>query len=191
MFFKKGKKEKMKKQEFIEESTENKNFSNDEIEIFENTGGDLELNNDGVKSTLSYREEYTIILRIFLNEFETLTFERDRLVAMLEVGTLDEESIVIIDDVKYVVDSTLETYNMLFESNIGEVYFLDSQCKNIDYRIRHGLKIESESLEKMNESILGNNAEEFQNAIYSNAKGMELVNESFSDINELVIENYF
>ncbi|WP_158256175.1 hypothetical protein, partial [Staphylococcus xylosus] len=87
-----------------------------------------------------------------------MTFERDRLVAMLEVGTLDEESIVIIDDVKYVVDSTLETYNMLFESNIGEVYFLDSQCKNIDYRIRHGLKIESESLEKMNESILGNNA---------------------------------
>lgn len=191
MFFKKGKKEKMKKQEFIEESTENINFSNDKIEIFENTGGDLELSNDEVEPTLSYREEYTIILRIFLNGFETLTFERDRLVAMLEVGTLDEESIVIIDDVKYVVDSTLETYNMLFESNIGEVYFLDSQCKNIDYRIRHGLKIESESLEKMNESILGNNAEEFQNAIYSNAKGMELVNESFSDINELVIENYF
>lgn len=181
MFFKKKKDLKKKKEGTVQENSGNLNFNNDKVES----------SNKNVEYDLNYREKYTIVLRSFLKDYESIAFERERMVAMLQLGTLDQESIDIIEDVKYQVDDLLETYKSSFDRVIGKTLLLDSQCKNIDFRIRQGLKMESESLEKMNESIFENNPEEFQTAIYSNAKGIELVNECFADIEEIVFENFY
>ncbi|AMG97227.1 hypothetical protein [Staphylococcus simulans] len=162
-------------------------------EFLEDLDGDLSLDieNDGfMNNDINPTQKYSIILRLFFNDYTELSSSRDRLNAMLEIGIFDDESFEIIDDVIWHAESTLKTYMEWRKDHHEIMKLLDAKSKNIDYRIRKSLEIEQKALHKLNKGIKENNQELAQSGINENEKALNLISPIFEDIQDIIINSF-
>lgn len=194
MFFKKNKTniaqtkiEKDTKNNDLEELDELKDFYISENDTTLNNDLDNNLNND-LENDLDAKQKYAINLSLFMNKFEDLNNLRDRFSTMIDLGIIDQESFEIIDELYYDVEYTLDNYHFLNHTDEDLINILDTQCKNVDYKIRKSLELEKNSLEIIKEAFQKGDSNLGQKGIDQYSKALNIMEPTIEEIKNILIE---
>lgn len=163
-------------------------------EFLEELDADLNLDFDGgeiLSSKVTPKQKYSTILKLFFDDYAELSSYRDRLSAMIEIGIFDDEAFDIINDTKWQAEHTLKTYNNLMENHTEEFNMLDSQCKNIDFRIRKSLELEINALSKLKNGIKDNNQKLAQSGLDENEKALNIISPIFDDMQDIIVNAFY
>lgn len=146
------------------------------------------LNNIQTPPLLSSRQVYGIVLRAFFPNLQEFIEYLNRLEAVLEIGEIGTEEIIIIKETIEKSEETLEFYYIVKKPNEEDLNNLDGQCLDVDYRIRKGLEMEIKGLRMLIEGVEKSDSVASQKALDKCTKAIGLLSPTVADISEIIQE---
>lgn len=150
--------------------------------------------NENIEGLITEQEKfkikYAVILNGFVDDYAEFSSFKERLGAMIHYELYDDESLDILNEAIQFLEDTIELYYSTMQNLNITHEFLDSQCKNVDYRIRKGLDLEQKGLSLIKEGFLENNQEKAQLGLDESEKSSKLISSTFDSIFEIVEDSY-
>lgn len=152
---------------------------------------DLEVD-EGIEyeENISSRIGYGLLLREFLDNYDDLSYVRERLSLVIEYNLMDNEAKDIAENYKEKVKDTINNYKYLIDLYTVDWAHIDEQCKNVDFRLRKSLDLELDVAVKVILAFRDVDEDLLQKSWVNMDKAIELISPVVEDIKEIISELY-